>query len=195
MDRTVDPCKDFLSLHLRRLDQEESDSAGSGSRWDVYAKLTKTTSASCGAFSTERPKPAPARINVETEIGDYFRACMDESALEKAGAAPRKTRARPDRRAPNPSATLPDLAGPPAPRHHWRAYAVRLRLQPGLRRFLARDRLRQRGRPGLARSRLLHQDRRQIGGDTQKYVEHVQQMFELLGEHARTQPGKPMPPL
>jgi len=32
-----------------------------------------------------------ARNQVETEIGDYFHACMDETEVEKAGAAPLRT--------------------------------------------------------------------------------------------------------
>jgi len=35
-------------------------------------------------------KPTPSRKVVETEIGDYFHACMDEPAVEKAAATPLK---------------------------------------------------------------------------------------------------------
>ncbi len=89
MDRTVDPCNDFYHYTCGgwiKKNPIPSDQA----RWDVYAKLTEDNERFLWGILVEASKPGANRGKVETEIGDYFHACMDEPAVEKAGAAPLK---------------------------------------------------------------------------------------------------------
>ncbi len=89
MDRSVDPCTDFYKYTCGgwiKKNPIPSDQA----RWDVYAKLTNENERFLWGILVEASKPAAGRNQVETEIGDYFQACMDEPAVEKAGSAPLK---------------------------------------------------------------------------------------------------------
>src|ERR1700676_5020974 len=87
MDRTVDPCTDFYRYSCGgwiKKNPIPSDQA----RWDVYAKLGEDNQRFLWGVLEEAAKPNLNRSVVETEIGDYFHACMDEAAAEKAGASP-----------------------------------------------------------------------------------------------------------
>jgi putative endopeptidase len=89
MDRSVDPCNDFYRYTCGgwiKNNPIPSDQA----RWDVYAKLTEDNEKFLWGILQENAKPSASHSKVETEIGDYFYACMDEPAAEKAGAAPLK---------------------------------------------------------------------------------------------------------
>ena len=89
MDRSADPCNDFIRYSCGgwiKKNPIPPDQA----RWDVYAKLEEENERFLWGILEQAAKPAAARSRVETEIGDYFHACMDESAMEKAGAAPLK---------------------------------------------------------------------------------------------------------
>jgi putative endopeptidase len=89
MDKSVDPCQDFYRYTCGgwiRKNPIPSDQA----RWDVYAKLTEDNERFLWGILQESSKVSASRGKVETEIGDYFNACMDEPAVEKAGAAPLK---------------------------------------------------------------------------------------------------------
>ncbi len=191
MDRSVDPCDDFYHYACGgwiKKNPIPPDQA----RWDVYAKLADENERYLWGILEQVSKPDPGRSKVETEIGDYFHACMDEPAIEKAGAAPLK----------------PELDAIAA-----------LRSLRDLPAFLARQQLALLGDGmlfGFGSNQDYADSSRVIafassGGlglpdrdyytktdakseeTRQKYVEHVQKMFELLGEkpqmaatHART---------
>jgi endothelin-converting enzyme/putative endopeptidase len=57
-------------------------------RWDVYAKLTMDNQQFLWGILEEAAKPTANRTPNQQKIGDYFGACMDETAVNKAGAAP-----------------------------------------------------------------------------------------------------------
>jgi endothelin-converting enzyme/putative endopeptidase len=87
MDRSVDPCTDFFRYacgNWNKLNPSPADEA----RWDVYSKLQTENQRYLWGILEEASKPAPGRTPEQQKIGDYFAACMDEAAVEKAGAAP-----------------------------------------------------------------------------------------------------------
>ena len=116
----------------------------------------------------EAAKPTAGRSQVEAEDRRLFRRLHGRSRRREGRR--RAARSRIWTRSPrcNRSARSARAAGAPASRDLRQPHAVRLRLQPGLRRFQPRDRLRRRRRAGAARSRLLHEDRRQIAGDARR---------------------------
>ncbi|PYQ53101.1 MAG: M13 family peptidase [Acidobacteria bacterium] len=90
MDRSVDPCVDFFSYSCggwKRRNPIPPDQA----RWDVYGKLTEDNAQFLWGMLEESGKPSPTRDAATQKIGDYFAACMEEAAVEKAGATPLKS--------------------------------------------------------------------------------------------------------
>jgi putative endopeptidase len=89
MDRSVDPCTDFYHYTCGGWIKKNPIPPDQSS-WDVYGKLAEDNRRFLWGILEEASKPSANRSQVETEIGDYFHACMDEAAVEKAGASPLK---------------------------------------------------------------------------------------------------------
>jgi endothelin-converting enzyme/putative endopeptidase len=87
MDRSADPCADFARfacgnwLKLNPIPPDQS-------RWDVYAKLGFENQRYLWGILEEAGKSSASRTPNEQKIGDYFAACMDEAAVDKAGVEP-----------------------------------------------------------------------------------------------------------
>ena len=87
MDRSADPCADLYAYSCggwMKLNPIPGDQA----RWSVYGKLYDENQQFLWGLLDQAAKPAPGRTAVQQKIGDYFAACMDEAAVEKAGASP-----------------------------------------------------------------------------------------------------------
>jgi putative endopeptidase len=87
MDRTVNPCVDFYHYACGSWIKRNPIPADQP-RWDVYAKLHTDNLRFLWGILEEASKPAPNRNANQQKIGDYFASCMDEAAVEKAGATP-----------------------------------------------------------------------------------------------------------
>jgi endothelin-converting enzyme/putative endopeptidase len=91
MDRSVDPCTDFYRYSCGNWIKKNpipSDQA----RWDVYSKLSEDNERYLWGLLEQASVPRADRTAASQKTGDFFKACMDERAIEKAGAAPlRKT--------------------------------------------------------------------------------------------------------
>ncbi len=90
MDRSVDPCTDFYRYSCGEWIKKNPIPPDQSS-WDVYGKLAEDNRRFLWGILDEASKPSSNRSLVETQIGDYFHACMDEASVEKAGAGPLKT--------------------------------------------------------------------------------------------------------
>ena len=87
MDRTVDPCVDFYSYSCGGW-KKQNPIPPDQSSWSVYGKLTDDNQRFLWGILEEAARPSPARDAIQQKIGDFFASCMDEAAIEKAGAAP-----------------------------------------------------------------------------------------------------------
>jgi endothelin-converting enzyme/putative endopeptidase len=87
MDRSVDPCVDFYTYSCggwRKKNPIPPDQAS----WSVYGKLTDENQRFLWGILEDAARPSAGRNAVQQKIGDFFASCMDEAAIEKAGAAP-----------------------------------------------------------------------------------------------------------
>jgi putative endopeptidase len=85
MDRSADPCTDFYQYVCggwMRTNPIPPDQA----RWSVYGKVTDENQQYLWGLLEQASRPTADRTAAEQKIGDYFAACMDEPAIEKAGA-------------------------------------------------------------------------------------------------------------
>jgi putative endopeptidase len=89
MDRTADPCVDFYQYSCggwMKKNPIPSDQPG----WSVYAKLATDNERFLWGILDDLARNTSGRNPNQQKIGDYFAACMDETAIEKLGATPLK---------------------------------------------------------------------------------------------------------
>ena len=89
MDKSVNPCIDFYRYSCGSW-IKNNPIPPDQARWNVYAKLQEDNERFLWGILEESAKPSDTRSTVQREIGDFFHACMDEAAVEKAGTAPLK---------------------------------------------------------------------------------------------------------
>jgi endothelin-converting enzyme/putative endopeptidase len=180
MDRTADPCTDFFRYSCGAW-IKKNPIPPDQARWDVYAKLDQDNQRFLWGILEQASKPTANRSTVEAEIGDFFYACMDESAVEKAGAAPLQPELD-EIAALKSTRDLPAFLG----REHLNISGSHMMFGFGSNQDFA-DSSRviafaSAGGLGLPdRDYYLKTDAKSEE-KRQKYVEHVQKMFELLGE-------------
>ena len=88
MDRTADPCVDFFAYACggwRKANPIPADQAA----WSTYAKLQDENEQFLWGILEEAARlPDAQRTPAQRRVGDYYAACMDEGAVEAAGARP-----------------------------------------------------------------------------------------------------------
>jgi endothelin-converting enzyme/putative endopeptidase len=183
MDRSVEPCTDFYHYACGTWIKKNPIPADQA-RWDVYGKLAEENQRFLWGILEEASKPAPARSVVETEIGDYFHACMDEAAVEKAGAAPLKPGLE-QIAALKSIGELPALLG----RLHLGIAGDHMLFGFGSNQDYADSSqviaFANAGGLGLPDRDYYTKTDAKSQETRQKYVEHMQKIFELLGEEPR----------
>jgi putative endopeptidase len=87
MDKTADPCVDFYQYTCGGWLKNNAIPADQP-RWSVYGKLTQDNQRYLWGILEELAAKTQGRNARQQKVGDYFAACMDESAVEKLGAKP-----------------------------------------------------------------------------------------------------------
>jgi putative endopeptidase len=87
MDRGVDPCVDFFKYSCGNW-IKNNPIPPDQARWNVYSKVADDNQRFLWGILDEASKPAAGRTPSQQKIGDFFSACMDESAVDRKGAAP-----------------------------------------------------------------------------------------------------------
>ncbi len=89
MDKTADPCADFYQYSCGGWMKNNPIPADQAS-WSVYGKLHQDNQRFLWGILDDLSKKTSGRSANQQKIGDMFGSCMDEAAVEKAGAGPLK---------------------------------------------------------------------------------------------------------
>jgi hypothetical protein len=160
MDRTADPCVDFYQYTCGGWMKNNPIPPDQAS-WSVYGKLAEENGEFLWGILEQNSSEVTDRTPIQQKIGDYFESCMDESRIEALGATPLQP-------------LLEEIAGIKSKRDLARFLAVEHPRDYGSGWLFG---LRPRRRARSARSRLLHQDGREIERDPR-------QVSAARGQHA-----------
>ena len=89
IDKAADPCKDFYQYacgNWLKANPIPADQA----RWGRFNELDERNKQILREILEEAAKPNPDRDSVTRQIGDYYAACMDEKGIDARGLAPLK---------------------------------------------------------------------------------------------------------
>jgi putative endopeptidase len=184
LDRTTDPCVDFYQFACGGW-MKNNPIPPDQTHWGVATKLQDENRALLRQILENAAKPDAKRSPNEQRIGDYYAACMDDSAVENAGIKPLK----PDLERIAKLRNMREIAGYLASFHSRDVYTVLP--TSTLFSFTADQDFKNssqyipeadQGGLGLPdRDYYTKQDEKskQI---RQKYMEHIQQMLVLIGE-------------
>ncbi len=87
MDKAADPCVDFYQYSCGGW-MKNNPIPGDQASWSVYGKLSNENEQFLWGILEDAAKPVATRDAVQQKIGDYFASCMDTAAIEKAGVGP-----------------------------------------------------------------------------------------------------------
>ena len=87
MDRTADACVDFYQYSCGGW-LRDNPIPDDQSSWDVYRRATVANQRYLWGILDGLSHQEATRTATEQQVGDYFAACMDESAIERRGSAP-----------------------------------------------------------------------------------------------------------
>jgi endothelin-converting enzyme/putative endopeptidase len=87
MDKSVDPCVDLYTYSCGGW-QKKNPIPPDQTSWSVYAKLYQDNLTFLRGMLEEAAQPNRQRNAVSQQIGDFYSACIDESAVERRGISP-----------------------------------------------------------------------------------------------------------
>jgi endothelin-converting enzyme/putative endopeptidase len=183
MDRSVDPCVDFYTYSCGGW-RKKNPIPPDQSSWSVYGKLTDENQRFLWGVLEDAARPSAKRDAVQQKIGDFFSSCMDEAAIEKAGAAPLEPALRELAGIKEVNGLAPWVASQHLVSFGYSSMMFGFGSSQDLADSTQVIAFASAGGLGLPdRDYYLKTDAR-MEETRKRYVAHVQQMFELLGDPA-----------
>src|SRR5271170_4028286 len=179
MDKTVDPCVDFYTYSCGGW-QKKNPIPPDQTSWSVYAKLYQDNLMFLRGILEEAAAAKGQRNQVTQEIGDFYAACMNESAVNQRGLAA----IQPQLDAISALASVRDIA--PMAAKVTLPFGGTLLFQAGSTQDP--DNSEQviadldQGGLGLPDRDYYTKDDAKSKEIREKYVQHVEKVFELLGD-------------
>lgn len=87
VDKSLDPCSDFFQYACSKWIKANPIPPDQGG-WGTFNLLALWNTAAVRGTLEDAAQPSPNRTPVQQKVGDYYTACMDEAAINKAGIAP-----------------------------------------------------------------------------------------------------------
>ena len=185
MDKSIDPCVNFYQYACGGWRKRNPIPADQTS-WSVYGKLYQDNLAFLRGILEQAANNANQRDTVSQKIGDFYAACIDEAGIEKRGLGP----IEPELEAIARLNSLRELA----------PLVARLQLATGgYRSILFRGGSDQdsddseqviasldQGGLGLPDRDYYTKEDMKSKETRERYVQHVQKIFELLGDNKET---------
>ena len=177
MDKTIDPCVDFYQYSCGNW-MKSNPIPADKSRWGRFNQLDEYNVYILRDILDQVQVPGK-RTPTQTKVGDFYAACMDETAIEKRGATP----LQPEMTRIAAVKTRPELIGQVA---YMQGNGIqtlfRFSSQPNLHNSLETIAVIDQGGLSLPdRDYYLKDDAKSVE-TRQKFQQHVQKMFELAGD-------------
>jgi putative endopeptidase len=183
LDRTVEPCVDFYHFACGGW-QKNNPIPPDQTSWGVYGKLYQDNLDFLHAILEQAAAPSSERNQVTREIGDYYAACMDEALVEKRGIEPLREQLDAIARLKSAQELAPVVA------QLQLIYGRSLLFAAGSTQDLDNSELMiaelDQGGLGLPDRDYYTRDDDKSKQTRARYLEHVQKVFELLGDNAAT---------
>ena len=180
MDKSVDPCVDLYHYACGGW-QKKNPIPPDETSWSVYGKLYQDNLLFLRGILEQSGPSAPQRDAVTQKIGDFYASCMDEATADKRGVAAIQPQLDAIAALKSAHDMAPLVARLPLPFGRTILFAAGSTQDPDNSEVVIADL--DQGGLGLPDRDYYTKDDAKSKETRERYVQHVQKIFELLGDN------------